>query len=216
MGRKEGVNFKLELYLKADEHLLIKTQHFDDEKIKFKNVSNALIFGFVGLALITICLSIIAISIVFMHIIIEIYILILPLTIGFVFFALSCLLLITKYYEAKTYFIITSARIMRLVELKHSLRIKKQIPLSEISHMFDWGNALVVFPEKTEGSGYYDGTETEEEFSYRFFGLGGIVVRFNDPKGEKAKKKMKRIIIENANLQKHPNLEFLYYKIGSI
>lgn len=214
--RKKEVKYELELELEANEQLLIKSQHFSTKDIEFNKYFYPLIFGIVGLALLVICASIIAINIIFIFKIFEILFFSILSMIGFLLFAMSCYLLISKFYEANTYFIITSARIMRLVGLKHEIRIKRQIRLLEISHFFDWDNAIEVFPEKSADIGYYNGTETEQEFSYKRLGLGGILIRFNDPKGESVKEEMKKILIKNANLQKHPNLEFLYYKIDGM
>jgi hypothetical protein len=204
----------LELELESDEELLIKSQHFDTKEVEFDKKFFPLLFGIVGLVIIIICASIIALNLMFVFKIFEIYIAIFLLLIGLIFFSLSCFLLISKFYETKTYFIITSVRIMRLLELKHGIKIKRQIKLSEISHIIDWDIALEVVPERSDSGGHYNGTETEDEFSHKVLGIGSIIIRFNDPNGEKVKKEMKKIIIKNTNLQKHPNMEFLYYKFS--
>lgn len=210
----KGENTRLELELESDEQLLIKSQHFDSEEIKFDNTVLPLIFSIVGLVLIVISASIVAINLIFIFKIIEIYISIILSLMGLLLFGLFSFLLISKFYETKTYFIITSVRIMRLVELKNKIKIKRQIKLLEISHIYDWVFALEVVPERSDRGGYYNGTETDEEFSHKYLGMGSIIIRFNDPEGESVKEKMKNIIIKNANLQEHPNMEFLYYKFS--
>lgn len=204
----------MELELESDEQLLIKSQHFDSGEREFDKTVLPLIFGIVGLVLIIISASMVAINLMFIFKIIEIYISIILFLLGLFLFGLSCFALISKFYESKTYFIITSARLMRIVELKNKIKIKRQIKLSEISHMIDWFIALEVVPERSDSGGYYNGTEIEDDFSHKVLGTGCIIIRFNDPNGERVKEEMKKIIIENAKLQKHPNMEFLYYKFS--
>ena len=205
---------KEEFKLLPDEDIVIETKHIEskEEKVDIKFLLSTLGLG--GAIILTVGSFMMFNTLNFNFDTIEIFASIILIVGGLFIISIIIYLSNNRFNDTRMIFYITTTRMIQATEKGAGIFIEKEIVLTDISHLIDWGHTLEIIPKKLDANGYYKGYEEEiipKAQNSMFHRVpNSIMIWLRGSRGKRVIKKFKAFLIEKVPLKQHQNLEFLY------